>query len=97
MTSNDSTQRSAFDDPVYRTGVVELLGVLAYGEISACERLGRQKGYALVGCSLNGVNAFFVREDLCRDLFDAPFTAAHHYEPIRYFLNRRAGFPRAAG
>ena len=30
---------SAFDDPVYRTGIVELLGVLAYGEISACERL----------------------------------------------------------
>jgi hypothetical protein len=32
-------QPSAFDDPVYRTGVVELLGVLAYGELSACERL----------------------------------------------------------
>jgi hypothetical protein len=32
-------QSFAFDDPVYRTGVVELLGVLAYGEISACERL----------------------------------------------------------
>jgi len=27
------------DDPVYRTGVIELLGILAYGEISACERL----------------------------------------------------------
>jgi hypothetical protein len=30
---------SAFDDPIYRAGVVELLGVLAYGEISACERI----------------------------------------------------------
>lgn len=30
---------SAFDDPTYRTGVVELLGVLAYGEITACQRL----------------------------------------------------------
>lgn len=63
--------------------------------LSAYERLGREKGYALVGCSLNGVNAFFVREELCGDQFDAPFTAAHHYEPIRYFLNRRTGFPRA--
>ena len=63
--------------------------------LSAYERLGREKGYALVGCSLNGVNAFFVREELCGDLFDTPFTAAHHFEPIRYFLNRRTGFPRA--
>jgi hypothetical protein len=30
---------SAFDDPTYRAGVVELLGALAYGEISACERI----------------------------------------------------------
>lgn len=30
---------SAFDDPSYRAGVVELLGALAYGEISACERI----------------------------------------------------------
>jgi hypothetical protein len=30
---------SAFDDPTYRAGVIELLGVLAYGEISACERI----------------------------------------------------------
>jgi len=30
---------NAFDDPAYRQGVVELLGLLAYGEISAWERL----------------------------------------------------------
>ncbi|GAA1738451.1 ferritin-like fold-containing protein [Aeromicrobium alkaliterrae] len=29
----------AFDDPAYRTGIVELLGLLASGEIIACERL----------------------------------------------------------
>src|SRR5688572_25052180 len=38
-TPQASVQPSAFDDPVYRTGVVELLGILAYGEISACQRL----------------------------------------------------------
>lgn len=27
------------DDPTYRAGVVELLGALAYGEISACQRI----------------------------------------------------------
>ena len=73
-------------------------GTSSFGaSLSAYERLGREKGYALAGCSLNGVNAFFVRQELCGDLFDAPFTATHHFEPIRYVLNRRTGFPRAIG
>ena len=38
-----------------------------------------------------------MREELCGDLFDAPFTGARHYEPVRYFLIRRNGFPRAIG
>lgn len=33
------TSPSAFDDEAYRSGVIELLGALAYGEISACERI----------------------------------------------------------
>ena len=33
------TSPSAFDDATYRSGVIELLGALAYGEISACERI----------------------------------------------------------
>ena len=39
MAKKDARTPLALDDPAYRTGVVELLGVLAYGEISACERL----------------------------------------------------------
>lgn len=39
MAKNAKTPPSALDDPAYREGVVELLGVLAFGEISACERL----------------------------------------------------------
>lgn len=39
MATNDVPPLSTIDDPVYRTGVLELLGLLAYGEISACERL----------------------------------------------------------
>ena len=58
-----------------------------YGaSLEAMVRLGCQKGYRIVGCSLSGVNAFFVREDLCADKFHEPSTAAEHYEPPRYFL-----------
>jgi hypothetical protein len=39
MTETPAGPPSAFDDPTYRAGVVELLGALAYGEISACERI----------------------------------------------------------
>ena len=45
-----------------------------------------KKGYCLVGCSLSGANAFFVREDLVADRFMKPYTAEAHYEPARYFL-----------
>lgn len=55
--------------------------------LSAWERLMREKGYALVGCSLTGGNAFFVRADLAKEtLFRTPFTAENHYEPPRYWL-----------
>jgi hypothetical protein len=54
--------------------------------LAAFEALGRQKGYSLVGCSLSGTNAFFVRDDLVGDHFCAPFTAENHYEPPRYVL-----------
>jgi predicted O-methyltransferase YrrM len=52
--------------------------------LGALEALGREKGYCLVGCSLSGVNAFFVREDLVGDRFCAPFTPENHYEPPRF-------------
>ncbi|PJJ79741.1 hypothetical protein [Mucilaginibacter auburnensis] len=52
----------------------------------ALEQLGREKGYVLVGCVFTGSNAFFVREDLIADHFEAPYTANNHYEPNRDFL-----------
>lgn len=52
--------------------------------LAAFEALARDKGYALVGCTLNGVNAFFVRTDCLGDEFLEPFTAERHYEPPRY-------------
>jgi len=63
--------------------------------LTALERLGRSKGYSLVGCTLNGVNAFFVRADILGDAFSAPYTAEHHYEPPRlYLIEFEPGFLR---
>jgi hypothetical protein len=62
-------------------------GTMYFGaSLKALEVLGRDKGYCLVGCTLSGSNAFFVRQDLCTDKFEGPFTAERHYEPPRYFL-----------
>jgi uncharacterized coiled-coil protein SlyX len=57
-----------------------------YGvSLSALEKLGRQKGYRLVGCSSLGVNAFFVRADLVAGKFpNAEAGARYHYRPPRY-------------
>ena len=52
--------------------------------LAALEALGREKGYALVGCGIRGVNAFFVRQDLVGERFLGPFTAETHYEPPRH-------------
>jgi hypothetical protein len=65
-----------------------------YGaSLKAYEKLCGEHGLALVGCELHGVNAFFVRQDLCGDQFEAPFSAENHYEPPRYFLVRTQGYP----
>lgn len=43
--------------------------------LPAFVKLGRQKGYRLVGCERFGVNAFFVRSDVGQDIF--PEVASH--------------------
>ena len=54
--------------------------------LKALERLGREKGYTLVGCGFTGCNAFWVRSDLADGLFCAEATAEFHFEPLRDFL-----------
>jgi hypothetical protein len=54
--------------------------------LSAITKIAERKGYALVGCNVMGVNAFFVRQDLLEDKFCPPYTAENHYQPARYFL-----------
>lgn len=54
--------------------------------LEALVRLGRQKGYRLVGCSFSGANAFFVKDEVAGTHFLDPATAEEHYEPPRYFF-----------
>jgi hypothetical protein len=62
------------------------------GGLKAFERLGREKGYSLVGCDSTGVNAYFVRNDLADPgKFCEPFTAENHYEPPRYAWSAPGG------
>ncbi len=65
--------------------------------LKSMEILGLGKGYKLVGCNFNGVNAFFIREDLVKDKFLKPFTSETYYEPPRYFLLRKNGCKRDFG
>jgi hypothetical protein len=66
--------------------------------LEALVRLGRSKGYRLVGCNFSGSNAFFVRNDLAGDLFLDPPTAEEHYEPPRYFFGYlKSGHPPQVG
>jgi hypothetical protein len=59
--------------------------------LEAFTLLGKAKGYRLVGCGFSGVNAFFVRDDLCGTHFVADATAANFYEPPRYFMIHLSG------
>jgi hypothetical protein len=63
--------------------------------LEALVKLGRTKGYRLVGCNFAGSNAFFVREDLAKDLFLDPPTAEEHYEPPRYYFGHLKAGHRA--
>lgn len=61
--------------------------------LKALELLGRRLGYQLVGTNLNGVNAFFVRKDLAKDLFIEPATAENLYNSAKYYLRYMNGHP----
>jgi hypothetical protein len=69
-------------DPNFKWRMTDYMGA----SLEAIAKVGSAKGYGLVGCNITGVNAFFVRNDLLEDRFQAPFTAENHYQPARYFL-----------
>lgn len=52
--------------------------------LKAMERLGRKKGYQLVGTNMTGANAFFVQNTLTENKFPTPATAENLYNPPRW-------------
>ena len=61
--------------------------------LKALEKLGRQKGYQLVGTNRTGVNAFFVRAELAQGKFPAPATAENVYNAPQYTKRHVTGHP----
>ncbi len=61
--------------------------------LKSYELLGREKGYRLVGTNLRGCNAFFVRVDLCKDLFLGNGFAEELYNPLRMGLSFVSNHP----
>ncbi|MGX2983813.1 hypothetical protein [Helicobacter sp. 23-1045] len=51
--------------------------------LESLTKLAHKKGYKLVATDLKGVNAFFVREDLCGDKFVSDNSAKNLYNPWR--------------
>jgi hypothetical protein len=61
--------------------------------LKAFEALGLKLGYQLVGSSITGCNAFFVKKELAADKFYLPATAENLYNPARninYFSGKHA-------
>jgi hypothetical protein len=70
-------------------------GSIEFGaSAKALAHVGAERGYNLVACDTTGSDCFFVRADLCGDLFAGPFTAEQWHHPMRYFLINRPGYPR---
>jgi hypothetical protein len=80
-------------DPQFRAGFVNNFGVYAGASLPAFIRLAARKGYRFVGVQRLGYNAFFVRNDLGRDMLpaadpasclDVPFVrwAKQHLQPL---------------
>lgn len=74
-----SESRTIPYDPQFRWDGTNYFGA----SLLALQRLGRAKGYTLIGCDSHGVNAFFVRDDELQGRFLVrPIESA--YAPPRY-------------
>lgn len=76
-------------DPAFRWDGTDYFGA----SLLALEKLAGQKGYTLVGCDSNGVNAFYVRNDLVKGNFTKQ-TLRTLFRPPRYGVNGK-GHPRS--
>ena len=95
MTSDDSvvSHEGAFSDPKYRAGVIELLGLLSFGELTACERLAQDASMApdlqtkaqLYAMTASEWNHFTQLRDRIEELGEDPFAIM---EPFKETFER---------
>lgn len=87
----------ALADPSYRHGVIELLGLLAYGEISAWERLAEDAKMApdlatkveIVTMATSEFHHFELLRDRLAELTDDPFSVMLSFVPIFEQFHRK--------
>ncbi len=85
-------RRTIAYDPAFRWDGSDYFGA----SLGAFVALARTKGYTLVGCDRQGVNAFFVRNDCLAGAF-VPRAVADAYRPPRYGrLADQGGWPASA-
>lgn len=76
----------------YPIPVGELWGDYYGASLAAFYYLLKEYGYRLVYCENNGVNAFWVREDLAREHVELPeLTPAEAYKPPKYGMKDKYG------
>jgi hypothetical protein len=75
-------------DPNYQYSEQSYIGA----SLQSLTDLAESKGYQLVGTSISGINAIFVRKDLAGDKFAYPATPMHLYHSARYQLSFTGGF-----
>ena len=74
-------------DPSFKRFEKHPSGMYCGASLTALTRLGARKGYSLVGCDSNGVNAFFVRNDLLPSEIE-PQTPQTAHRPHRRRVER---------
>ena len=56
----------------------------------------KKKNYALVGCNISGVNAFFVKKELLKNKFPKDTSAKFHYQQFRVgLINLKTSHPES--
>jgi hypothetical protein len=78
-------------DPDHRWDFSDYQGA----SLAALAELGCRKNFQLVGCNINGTNAFFVRQDLLNGQFLESQDPMDYYHPTRYYLME--GFRHMSG
>ena len=61
--------------------------------LKSLELLGKRMDYQLVGTNIMGINAFFVKEKLTKDLFFKPATAEKLFNSTRWTMQYISGHP----